>query len=253
MKVKRYKNQPLVGRRLPLKTNLKEKIMKTGVSFIVTRAKTTRHAQEDLKSSWMWNETSLDQWDNEIADLQRMQEICSSAEFTRNSARAALDAGLQELHRRTMQFLAMAKFHFRNDPSKLEAINRLTSDGETRRAIAQEAMDIESAWQKVGPEWAPTDVNTFTSFQALRKQCTELEAAFIAAYSTWRAQSEILNQKASALNDANIAWYAAATRIFPAGTAEGDMIRRSIPTRYSTPVSAEPPPPAPQPQPVAAM
>jgi hypothetical protein len=96
-------------------------------------------------------------------------------------------------------------------------------------------------------------VNTFTSFQALRKRCIELDAAFIAAYSTWRTQLEILNQKAVALNEANIAWYAAATRIFPAGTAEGDMIRRSIPTVYLPPVPAEPPAPAPQPQPAAAM
>jgi hypothetical protein len=93
-----------------------------------------------------------------------------------------------------MQFLAMAKFHFRNDPSKLEAISCLTSEGEGRGAIAQEAMDLESAWEKVA-DWAPTEANTFTSFQARRKQCTELDAAFIAAYSTWRTQSEILNQK----------------------------------------------------------
>jgi hypothetical protein len=140
----------------------------------------------------------------------------------------------------------MAKFHFRNDPSKLEAINRLASNGAGRRAIAQEAMNLESAWEKVGPEWAPTDGNTFTSFQTLRKQCAELDAAFIAAYGTWRTQSEILNQKAAAMNEANVAWYAAATRIFLAGTAEGDMIRRFIPTRYATTAPAEPPAPGPQ-------
>ena len=227
--------------------------MKTRISFIITRAKTTRHAQENLKSSWMWNEMTLDQWDNEIANLQRLAEICSSARFTRNGARAALDASMQEIHRRTMQFLAMAKFHFRNDPSLFEAISRLTSDGAGRRAITKEAMDLESAWQKAGSEWAPTEVNTFASFQALRKQCLELDAAFLAAYSTWRTQSEILNQETAALNEANIAWYAAATRIFSVGTAEGDMIRRSIPTCYSPPALAKPPVSAPQPQPVAAM
>jgi hypothetical protein len=217
--------------------------MRAGINFIITRAKTTRHAQEDLKSIWIWNERTLDQWDNEIADLQRMQETCSSAKFARNSARAALDAGLQEMHRRTMQFLAMAKFHFRNEPSMFEAINRLTSCGEGRRAIAQEAMDLESAWQKAGQEWAPTEVNTFASFQALRKKCTELDAAFLAANSIWRTQSEILKQRTAALNEANIAWLAAATRIFSAGTAEGDMIRHSIPTLYSPKIPAEPPRP----------
>ena len=100
--------------------------MRIGIGFILDRAKTTRHAQEDLKFSWMWNEKTLEQWDNEIAGLQRMQEAFSTAEFSRNSTRAALDADLQDLHRRTMQWLAMAKFHFREDLAKYEAIKRLT-------------------------------------------------------------------------------------------------------------------------------
>ena len=213
----------------------------------------TRHAQEDLKAVWMWNESTLDQWDSQIADLDRTQEIFSSASFARNSARAALDAGLQEMHRRTMQFLAMAKFHFRDEPPIFEAISRLTSCGTGRRAIAKEAMELESAWQKAGPEWAPTDVNTLASFQALRKRCSELDAAFLAANSAWRTQSEILNQKAATLSRTNIAWFAAATRIFPAGTAEGDMIRRAIPKRYSPPVPAEILAPAQQQQPAAGI
>ena len=222
--------------------------MRKGIDLIVKRARTTRHAQEDLKARWMWNEATLDQWDKEIADIEGMQQTCSSARFIRNSARAALDASLQEIHRRTMQFLAMARFHFRDDPSKLEALNRLKCNGDGRRSIAREAMDIETAWQEVGPEWAPTEVNAFASFQALRKQCIELDAAYIASYSTWRTQSELLSQKAAALSDANVAWYGAATRIFPAGTAEGEMIRRSIPTRSSPAVPAELPTAVPQPQ-----
>jgi hypothetical protein len=221
--------------------------MKIHVDSIITRAKTTRHAQEDLKSSKTWNEKTLDQWDNDIADLQKTQQVYSTAEFTRNSTRAALDAALQELHRRTMQCLSLAKFHFRDEPSKLEALNRLTSNGAARRDIAREALALETAWQETDPAWAPSAENTFAAFQALRKQCSDLDAAFIAAYSTWRTQSEILNRKAAAMNDANVAWYAAAIRIFPAGTAEGDMIRRSIPTHYSPPAKDQPPSAAPQP------
>jgi hypothetical protein len=243
LKVNGYQSKPNLGEKPPFQNQIKkEKIMRTGIDLIVKRAKTTRHAQEDLKASWTWNEATLEQWDKEIADVQGMQKICSSARFMRNSARAALDASLQEIHRCTIQFLAMAKFHFRDDPSKLEAINRLKCDGTGRGGIAKEAMDIETAWQEVGPEWAPTELNTFASFQALRKQCIELDAAYIATYSTWRTQSELLSQKSAALNDANVAWYAAATRIFPAGTAEGEMIRRSIPIRCSPTVPAEPPP-----------
>lgn len=222
--------------------------MRSGINAVICRALTTRHAQEDVQSSWIWNEKSLEQWDNEIVDIQRAREVCSAAKFNRNSTRAALDAKLGDMHRRTMQFLAMAKFHFRHDPSILEALSGLTACGMGRRAIAQEALDVETAWQKADPDWAATEVNTLASFQVLREQCTELESSFLASYSAWRTQSEILNQKAEALNEANIAWYAAATRIFPAGTVEGDMIRRSIPTLYSPPVPAGIPAPALQPQ-----
>jgi len=37
------------------------------------------------------------------------------------------------------------------------------------------------------------------------------------------------------LEDLNEAWYAEATKVFPAGTAEGDMIRSTVPTTYTPP------------------
>jgi hypothetical protein len=226
--------------------------MKTSIELIINRSKATRHVQESIQSSWKWNEKTLEQWDNEISGLEKMQDACSTAKFTLNSARAALDAGLQDLHRRTMQFIAMAKFHFRDDPSKFEALSRLTAGGGVRREIAREARDLETAWQEACPEWAPTGENTFASFQALRKQCVELDAAAMAAQNAWRTQSGILDQKAAALNKANIAWYAAVTRIYPSGTAEGGIVRRSIPTRSSAPAPVELPAPVSQPQPVTA-
>jgi hypothetical protein len=222
--------------------------MRIGTDFILLRARITRHVQADIKASWMWNEKTLEQWDNEIAGLLGMKEVLSAAGFNRNSTRAELDVALKDLHRRTMQWIAMAKFHFRGDPSKLEPINHLTSNGLGRRVTAREAMDLETAWMDAGPEWAPTEVNTFSAFQALRKQCIDLDSACIAARSNWRIHSEFLNKKAAALNAANTAWYAAATRIFPPRTTEGEMIRRAIPTKYSPPAPDEPQAPSPQPQ-----
>ncbi|MGA2263022.1 MAG: hypothetical protein ABSH28_16525 [Acidobacteriota bacterium] len=99
---------------------------------------------------------------------------------------------------------------------------------------------------RVGPVGSsPTANNTLAAFQALRKQCLDLEAAFIAAHTNWRTQSEMMNQQAAVLHEANTAWYAAATRLFAIGTAEGDMIRRSSPTIHS-----QTPAPAPAPAPV---
>ncbi len=43
------------------------------------------------------------------------------------------------------------------------------------------------------------------------------------------------------------AWYADATRVFPAGTPEGDMIRSTVPTTYNGPGNPPTPPAPPTP------
>jgi len=43
----------------------------------------------------------------------------------------------------------------------------------------------------------------------------------------------------------NVAWYADATRVFLAGTPEGDMIRSTVPTPYTPPQPKTSPTPAP--------
>ncbi len=47
----------------------------------------------------------------------------------------------------------------------------------------------------------------------------------------------MLNQLAAGLEEINVAWYADATRVFPEGTAEGEMIRGTIPTTYDPPAA----------------
>ncbi|MCX6878737.1 MAG: RHS repeat-associated core domain-containing protein [Verrucomicrobia bacterium] len=51
---------------------------------------------------------------------------------------------------------------------------------------------------------------------------------------------------AAAMADVSQAWYAVACRVFPAGTAEGDMIRGTIPTTYAPPPAQPAPAPPPQ-------
>jgi hypothetical protein len=102
----------------------------------------------------------LDQWDQESAGFQRTQEVVSAAGFNRDSARAKLGAALRDLSCRTMQWLPLAKFYFREDPSMLEPIGQLKAGRLRRGAIAQVDMDLETAWQEVGSEWAPTETDT---------------------------------------------------------------------------------------------
>ncbi|MEO5716789.1 MAG: hypothetical protein ABIT37_25140 [Luteolibacter sp.] len=62
-------------------------------------------------------------------------------------------------------------------------------------------------------------------------------------YETSNEETEKLGNLAAEMEDVNEAWYANATRVFPAGTPEGDMIRGTIPTTY-VPKAKEPATPA---------
>jgi len=207
----------------------------TKISTIVSRAEITRHTQQDIQAAWVWSEKSLAQWDSDIAGIRKMQETCMTTEVLRTGARAALDSGLQEIHRRMMQFMATAKFHFSDDPVKLEAICQIKIKAASRCQIEEAALAVERAWQEAGTEWAAAaEGNTFTAFQELRGKCLQLRSAFEAVRTSWQQQTKALSEKATALHTANVAWYAAATRIFPEGTAVGDAIRASIPTQSSS-------------------
>jgi hypothetical protein len=206
----------------------------TKISTIVSRAEITRHTQQDIQATWAWIEKSLAQWDRDIADIRKMQETCMTTEVIRTGARAALASSLQDMRRRMMQFMAMAKFHFSDNPVKLEAICQIKINAVSRCRIDQIALAVERAWQEAGTEWAAaTEGNTFAAFQELREKCIQLRSALEATRTNWQQQTKTLNEKATALHNANVAWYAAAIRIFPEGTAVGDAIRASIPTQSS--------------------
>ena len=74
-----------------------------------------------------------------------------------------------------------------------------------------------------------------------------LKKTYKASLTKWRRSEGVLNVLYSRCEDECVAWYAEATKVFPAGTAEGDMIREQVPTDYNPPTPAPPPTPPPGP------
>jgi hypothetical protein len=227
--------------------------MGESIEFVKDRATKTLSAAKQLASQWTWQEKTVAEMEAALVafigdkdanpPVAGQEEITSDAERAMLAARGAWDAQLDTLHRRTMQGVGMAKSRHRDDPAKLAVLAPLTARGDSRSVTLDEALAWESAWAQVDPAWAPLPANTLPAFQALRRLCAEdLKTAYSDARAVWRAQAEKLNAAAEALDDASVAWYADATRVFPAGTPEGDMIRGTIPTTYSPPAPKTPAP-----------
>jgi len=229
--------------------------MGESIDFIKDRAVKTISAAKTLAASWTWSEKSIADYQAQLETIIGnkqinppvigQEEIVSADEQAMKAARGTWDDALDQLHRYTVQGVGMAKNRFRNEPAKLAQLDSLTAKGNSRSKTLAEALAWESAWASIDPAWAPLPANTLTAFKTLRKRCNEdLQTAYSDAQSTWRNSAEKLAQMAADLEDINEAWYADATRIFLAGTPEGDMIRGTIPTTY-TPPPDEPENPAP--------
>jgi hypothetical protein len=176
------------------------------------------------------------------------EEIASQAEQTMLAARGAWDSNLDDLHRRTVQGVSMCKNRNRNNPANLAVLSGLTARGTSRAETLAEALAWESAWAKVDATWSPLPANTLDIFRTLRKQCAEdLQQAYADSQADYRKEAETLADMAADLEQVMEAWYADATVVFPIGTAEGDMIRGTVPTTYSPSTSKAPPAPRPIP------
>lgn len=226
--------------------------MGESIDFIKDRRVKTISAALTFADAWVWEEMDIPDMQGELAALAGdanttgQEEIVADAEAAMLAARGAWDTQLDVLHRRTVQGTGMARQKFRDDPTKLPSLALLSARGTSRSEIIREALEWESVWEKIAPAWAPLPANTLAAFKTLRTACTEaLQKDYSDKRAVWRDEAEKLAQRGLAMEDRNEAWYAAATIVYPAGTAEGDMIRGTVPTTYHPPPPAPPAPPPP--------
>ena len=229
--------------------------MGESTDFVKDRGTKTVSAAQQIAGAWTWQEKTIVQMqaalvaiigDNTATPpIVGQEEAASAAEQVMLAARGNWDAQLDVLHRRTVQGVSMIKNKYRDNPAKLAVVGGLNARGSSRKETLEEALAWESAWAQADPTWSPLPANTLAAFKTLRNQCEEgLRSAYTDAQSAAREQVGKLAAVVAVMEDLNVAWYADATRVFPAGTAEGDMIRGTIPTTY-TPPPAPPAPPTP--------
>jgi hypothetical protein len=234
--------------------------MKETVAFVENRAGKTIAAATNIAAKWVYPGKTTPQIQALLTaivgdkttspPLPGQEGVASAAKKTMEDSRHVWDAGLDQLHVWTMNGIALARTHFADQSTTLALLDNLSATGDSRQGILDEALAWSAAWNQADPTYVPLPGVTLAAFDAQRVQClTTLQNDYNNKYSAWRDQVGILGQMAADLEKVLVAWYSDATRIFPAGTPEGDMIRGTIPTTYTPASNATPPTPAPTPTP----
>lgn len=226
------------------------------MDFILDRAIKTISAAKALAGTWTWSEKTPEQMQGDLwaitgnstvtPPITGQVQIASAAKGLADAAHGQWEVQLNELHRRTVQAVGMIKNKLRDDPAALSVVSGLSASSHSFKGTLDEALALESAWTKVLPAWNPTTINTLAAFGTLRKLCAEdLRQAASDTHVEWRKQVGKLNAMADAVEQTDEAWYLDATKVFPADTPEGNMLRTNIPTTYTPPANPTPPAPTP--------
>lgn len=202
--------------------------MAENIPFTLQRSQATHSVQVSIAETWVWEEKTVVQWNAAIVALVAKMEAAQDAEADYLAKRGEAYAAITALHALAGRCLRMAKNRYRTDPAKLEVIANLRNDKASHAGQIQDALEWESAWEKLDDEWSPLPGVTLETFKPQRLAAGTLLEAVTTKKTAWDTEDEQLNADC-------VAWYEAATTVFPAGTTEGDLIRSDIPTTYTPP------------------
>ena len=241
----------------------------TSHAFVKDRTEKTRAVQAMLATDvpWTWPLKTLAQWDADIVSLDAtvndsLAKVTAALNAHMLSARGLLDARFDASHAFTLLAVGIMRVRATTLPGLLNIVNDLSARGDSRRTIEDEADDLLAAWEEweeqTGAVFTPAPGKTLVAFKLLLEGAAgagqdtnpklgTLKKDYKAALAKWRRSAGVLNVLYSRLEDECIAWYAEATKVFPEGTPEGNLLREEIPTSYNPPTPAPPAPPTPPP------
>ena len=241
----------------------------TSRAFVRERTEKTRAVQSTLAadSGWTWPTKTLAAWDADLVSMDAtvnnsLAKTAAALEVDMLAARGLLDARLEAIHKYTLLVAGVMRVRAKTLPGLVDVVQRLTARGDSRTAIEEEANGLIAAWeeweQQLGQTFNPAPGKSLVDFKVLVEgngnpappavllpSIGTLKKTYKAATAKWRRSEGLVNALYSRCEDECVNWYAEATRVFPQGTPEGDMIREQVPTSYNPPTPAPPVPPVP--------
>ena len=216
--------------------------MGSSLEFIEARLQATRDAQTEIAATWVWEEQTVVQWDTRVSDFTAKKAASDTQEGVMLNKRALFEGTVVQIHDLTVDGVKMARIKWRKDEPRKAVLATVHADGGGRDTGQKEARAWAAVWSSFDAAWVPTPGNTLAAFNTLVTLSETQENAFKLEHTKWREKAEELNDFAEACEDLCIAWYAAATTVFPEGTPQGDMIRSTVPTTYTPPPAGAPNP-----------
>lgn len=213
---------------------------------ILQRSEATVAVADSLQATWVWDEMNVADYEARLAAARLAGTVEADKKAAYDEQRGVVDVRFEDLDRRKVQGLGMARNRFRHDSEQIVMIEGVGEYGESREATLKEADEWVATWKRVDPAWNPTATNTLAAFETLLADCKAQLPLLIGAKADYRKAGVGYNQKLAELEDLCIAWYAAATRVFAEDTPEGKLIRGQVPT-FGGSTEAAPPvvPPTP--------
>ncbi len=200
---------------------------------IFERADATQAVANTLfsgSSGYQWDEMSLFDFAARIASARNARRLADDKKADYDAQRGIVNALFDDLETRKIQALGMAKYRFRQDAEVTAMLESVGEYGDGREDTLKEADEWVAAWKNIDPTWSPTTGNSLAAFEALNLEGAAQLKTLTNLKSNARKAGIDLNALLAELEDLCVAWYGVATRAFPVGTMEGDLIRSQIPT-----------------------
>ncbi len=214
--------------------------MSSSLEFIEARLQATRDAQTEVAAAWVWEEQTVAQWNTWVADFTAKQAAAATQEGVMLNKRAIFEATTVQVHNLTVDGVKMARIKWRNDDARKAILATVHANGGSRDRVQAEARAWAAVWASFDAAWVPVPGNTLVAFSTLITLSETQESVFKMEHTQWREVAEEFNVFAAATEELCVAWYGAATTVFPVGTPQGDMIRSTVPTTYVPPPAGVP-------------
>ena len=200
------------------------------IPVILDRFTAMYHVAQVIQSGWIWTIMSLAEMGSNLANIRAYRDMSDTASADMLEARSLLDGELSIYRTSLRAFLRVGKLRYRGTPSKKILLKPLVMEGTGRDATLATGSKIEKAWKKTGQTFVPVPGVTYALTHDCGVRALQLMDDYELKQTEWRDKIEQCQDLASALDHANIEWYATATTVFPAGTRFGDLIRTMVPT-----------------------
>ncbi len=247
--------------------------LNTSIEFLKERVDKTRSVQSTIAGEWLWPLKTVAQWGADSAALDKtvegsLAQVATEAHTLAEAARGTLDARHNAIHTQTVAVAGVMRVRAARDAEMVHVVDELSARGDSRSGIEKEGMALLSAWKLEfgGAAFAPAPGVTYAAFRDLfyghpadpgatppvtaMPSLRDLKEEYSDKSTTDRRETGRLNARLGTVERDAQDWYAEATRVFVAGTENGDLIRSQVPTTadYNPPTPAPPtPPPAPPP------